>query len=265
MRRVWALVPFLALSALAEEPDTLTVVAEVKALRDVRVPAEIAGRVLRRPDDESRVVRKGDVVVQLDDVLPKAAYERAKAAREQAVEQLKLAEIEYNRDKKLAESGSVVEARLDATRSRYRQAMAALNVTEALLRTASIRLEHTRITAPFDGRLVRVYPETGEYLQLGSTAFRVIDDSTLRVIAYVSAEAVAGITPGAAVLLTNDNEKLRLSPLPGRVFSVAPAAEGKARTFRIESRFARPAGALKRARRWRAGMVGQLTFRKDER
>ena len=45
---------------------------------------------------------------------------------------------------------------------------------------------------------------------------------------------------------------MKLEPLTAKVFSVAGAAEGKARTFRVEAR------ATDKTGKWRPGMTGRL-------
>ena len=96
----------------------------------------------------------------------------------------------------------------------------------------------------------------GEYLRIGETAFRIIDDSSLKIVLYVPARALGRVKAGTVLRVGSDPElaSLKLPTLEAKVFAVAPAAEGKARTFRIEAR------ARDKSGRWRPGMTGVVSL-----
>lgn len=224
--------------------------AEVLALRDVRVPAEVPGRVIRRPADESATVKKGDVVVALDDVLMKASARGAEANARRAKARRDWTLTELERVRKLSRSKTLGQADLDQAVLASREAEEALLAAEALAAEALERLARTRIRAPFDGRLVRVPAQTGEYLGVGQTAFRIVDDTELKIITYVSAVWLSRLKVGDTLSLTADFPGAKLPSLPARIFSIAPAAEGASRTFRVEARAKRDQGG-----QWRPGMT----------
>lgn len=228
--------------------------AEIQALRDVRVPAEVSGRVLLRPENESAAVKRGEVVVTLDNVLLGAVARAARASARRAKARHEWAQIELKRVEGLFERQSVGQADVDAALVAAREAEANLAAAEATAKEMETRLERARIVAPFDGKLVRVYPQAGEYMRVGETAFRIIDDSSLKVILYVSARQLPRVKTGTKLSVESDVEGLELPVLNGKVFSVAPAAEGKSRTFRVEVR------AIDKSGRWRPGMTGRVRF-----
>jgi len=239
-------------AAAPPPPAPFDVPAELLALRDVRVPAEVAGRVVRRPEDETKSVAKDEVVVALDDVFLAALARAARANADRAQARRDWAQLEFERVGTLLEKGSVNQAEFDQAQLTLREAAASLVAAEATADEAQRRLERAQIRAPFAGKLVRVYPETGEYLQVGATAFRIVDDTGLRVVAYVSAEIVARLEPGQEVSVRAERADEQLPPFTAKIFSIGPAAEGAARTFRVEARAPRPPG------RWRPGMTARL-------
>jgi RND family efflux transporter MFP subunit len=247
--------PLLALLAALALPATgapETLPAEVQALRDVRVPAEVAGRVVERPEKESAAVRRGEVVVTLDDTFLRAAAEAARAAVERAEARRDWTKLELERVRALLQKGSVGQSEVDRALLAAREAAAGLAVLEASAKEAETRLERTRIRAPFDGKLVRIHPEAGEYLQVGQTAFRIVDDSRLRLLFYAPAPLLDRIREGGKLKVTADRAESKLPVLEAVVFSVAPAAEGRSRTFRVEARADDASG------RWRPGMTGRI-------
>jgi RND family efflux transporter MFP subunit len=240
-------------AAAAPDAPEVVVAAEVLALHDVDVPAEVSGRVVARPDDETAAVDKGEVVVALDDAIARQVARAARATAERAKARAEWTAAELEREKALAEKGTSGESALDLARLNQREAEANLVAAEAAAAEAEERLARTRVAAPFAGRLVRIPPERGEYLRVGETAFRIVDDSRLRIVAYLDGAHVARLKVGQAVGVRADFDDA--APVrTARVFSIAAAAEGAARTFRVEARLDNPRGLL------RPGMTARLSF-----
>lgn len=232
--------------------------AEVLALRDATVVAEVAGRVVRRLDDESGKVAAGEIVLALDAALHEAAARVARAQVRVAEARLEWARLDLSREEGLHGAGSAGEAALDRARVAKKEAEASLEAARAQADEAETRLARTRVVAPFDGRLVRILPEVGEFVQAGQPAFRLIDESELKIVAWVEAADLFRIDPGAAVEIeaAPPPAEARAAPaLPrARVHSIAPAAEARSRTFRVESRL-RDAGRF-----LRPGMTARIRF-----
>jgi len=254
--RVASTLPVLVvLAALASgSPPQVAawVPAEVRALRDVRVPAEVRGRVVNRPEDESAAVGAAEVIVELDDVFLSFAAQAAAASATRAAARRDWARIEAERLQGLYEKKSIGKADLDRAWLAAHEAEASHLQALALSHEAARRLDRAKIRAPFAGKLVRIYPETGEFMQVGETAFRIIDDSGLRIIAYLPPDMLPQVRPGSWLQVRPDGPDTKLPALRAKVFSVAPAAEGAARTFRVEAR------VQDKSSRWRPGMTARI-------
>ena len=237
-------------AAGAAEPEFVP--AEVRARRDVVVSAEVAAPVTRRPDKETTAVEAGAVVVTLDDTFFAAAHDAAKAALEEADAHREWAELELRRAERLVQDKTIGQAEFDRSLVEARRARATAAILKARLVEADARLKRAKIRAPFAGRLVRIYPEVGSYLQVGRPAFRLIDDSRLKIVAYVRAALLPRLRVGTDVKLHADADGPKLPALRGKVYTVAAAAEGEARTFRVEIRLEDKSG------RWRPGMTARL-------
>ena len=248
----WFALLCLAVGAAGGPPLGFEFAAEVLAVRDVRVPAEVAGRVVQRPENETAAVEADEVVVALDDVFLAAASQAAQAAADRAVAQEEWAVLEFGRIKKLFDRKTVGEAEFDQGTLKLREARTRVIAAKALAHEAEQRLARTRIRAPFAGKLVRIYPQRGEYLRIGATAFRIVDDSSFKIIAYVPADRIGLLKVGQKVAVAPERAGSPLPVLEATIFSIAAAAEGRARTIRVEAR-ARDASG-----RWRPGMTGRL-------
>ncbi len=231
----------------AANPEATGFSASVLALRDARVPAEVPGRVVKRLQDESASVKEGDPIVWLDDVLAKAALRTAEAERKQAQATLDWTKLELGRLQILRDRGSIELEAFDRAEVASRRAVAAVEAADARVHEVRTRLERTVIRAPFAGKLVRIHPQKGEYLRPGDTAFRLIDDSSLRIVAYVDALQLPLLRPGGSLAVRS--ELPRLKPLEARIVSVASGTAAQTRRFRVEARVNKPDPL------WRPGMT----------
>jgi len=221
MRRVWRLVALVAvaaaaawmLSRVAFRPRPIAVeVAEiargpvedvvanseagtVKTRAQARLGAERAGRVVDIPFREGSQVRRGDIVLRLDD---SSARTQLVAARRdsQALDALqgaarsaeRLARQNFDRTTELRDKAMVSQADMDEARSKLEAAEAERQAAEArvqsaesAVRLARDELDHLVVRAPFDGVVTRRWVEVGESIMIGQAVLEVMD--TLRVYA----------------------------------------------------------------------------------
>ncbi len=230
-----------------ESPEAMSFSASVLALRDARVPAEVPGRVVKRLQDESAALKEGDPVVWLDDVLAKAALRTAEAEQKQAQATLDWAKLELGRLQILRDRGSIELEAFDRADVASKRAVAAVEAADARVHEVRTRLERAVIRAPFTGKLVRIHPQKGEYLRPGDTAFRLIDDASLRIVAYVDASQLPSLRVGGVLELRSELPKLK--PLEARIVSVASGTAAQTRRFRVEARVNKPDPL------WRPGMT----------
>lgn len=112
---------------------------EVISPRTGRLSFEVSGRLVEFPIQNGQMVKKGDLIGQLDTADFIAARDSAKASFDAATSN-------FERSERLQPRGAVSLAELD----RARQEM---DMADAALRTAVRALEETRLLAPFDGRI----------------------------------------------------------------------------------------------------------------
>ncbi|MEH0002563.1 MAG: efflux RND transporter periplasmic adaptor subunit [Holosporaceae bacterium] len=107
------------------------------AVKIVQLFPEIDGRVAEVFFQQGGAVKRGDLLVQLDDRLVCAQLHEAEA-------RLNLATNEYDRTKKLLEKKYVSKSAFDEKKSKW-------DVAKAEVEIARVRRDQTKILAPFDG------------------------------------------------------------------------------------------------------------------
>ncbi|MEW6599458.1 MAG: efflux RND transporter periplasmic adaptor subunit [Nitrospirota bacterium] len=147
--------------------DRLDLPAEVEAWVELKVSAEVSGKVVSVPLVEGVHVKKGDVITVLDS----RDYENEVASISAEYE---LAKKNLERTKELFEENLITQARLDSEAARADNLYASLQ-------NARLRLERCRITAPVSGILNRLDAKEGLHLNVQDPVAVIIDIRSVKV------------------------------------------------------------------------------------
>ena len=148
----------------------------VEPLRRVKLQPLLPLKVKEVNFREGDRVRKGDVIVKLDDAetiikldLRKAALRSVEFRLHEIEERRRLARQNYERSKPLFEQGLMADSRFDEIKSQfavtgkeYEIAGNALNEARLGIKLAEEELEKTNIRAPFDGVISFLNAAAGE-------------------------------------------------------------------------------------------------------
>ena len=178
--------------------DDTEAVGTVQSLRGVVLRPEVSGRVASIGFAEGRRVRRGQLLVQLDDALQRAQLRQAEA-------QAAIALTELNRNRELVAKGFVSQSAVD-------QSAAALEVAQAQVALAQAQLGRMRIVAPFDGMAGIRQFDLGDYVKDGADLVNVEDSAQVLVDYRLPERHLARVKPGLSV-------DVRVDALPGRSFS----------------------------------------------
>jgi len=227
----------------------------VETRRRARLSPEIGGRVVALPHREGSRVKKGDVLLRLDDSTQRAELERARreltsaqAEHRRACLAAELARREYRRNRELADDGIVTESLLDQSESAADTGAAACEAAAAVVDTARAavavlenELRKTVLTAPFDGVVAEVSIEVGEWTTPSPPALPVppvidlLDSRATYISAPMDEVDSARIRTGQPARVTIDSHPGE--SFAGTVSRVAPYVldvEAQNRTVEIE-------------------------------
>jgi len=168
---------------------------------------------------EGEEVKRGDVLVRLDD------------SQEQAV----LAELEARRKRLAADVeriGGLVERKI-APQTQLDQTVTQLREFEARIDLQRERIDDTILRAPMDGVVLRRDGEIGEIAGAGANdvLFWVGQPRPLRIVADVNEEDIPRVRSGQRVLLRS--ESFRDQTLEAQVSDITPMGNPQTRTFRV--------------------------------
>ncbi len=141
----------------------------LEAPESVELRPRVSGHIDRVLFRDGSVVKKGDLLFQIDPRPFQAEVNRLEAQLQQAGANQTRAASEAQRGERLRASNAISAELADARRTAYQEANAAVAATRAQLEAALLNLSFTRITAPIDGRISRAEVTAGNLVNAGST------------------------------------------------------------------------------------------------
>ena len=218
--------------------DDAQAVGSLKSRQSVVLRPEVAGRVAELAFADGARVRKGQLLLRLDDTLQKAELSQAEA-------QLSIARANLKRNQELVAENFVAQRVLDESR-------ASLQVAEAQVALAQARLGRMRIVAPFDGTVGIRTVNLGDYVKDGADLVNLEDTSTLYVDFRMPERYQGQLAVGQAV-------KVQIDALPGRDFTAKvqaldPLVDANGRSVLVRAAMVPAAGAT-----LRPGMFARVT------
>ena len=196
----------------------------IEARTTVKISADIPGRVMRLAVDEGDLVKRGQLLLEIDNTQylsnvrqMQASMSGARARLDRAEQALKLAEQTYKRRRGLFEQKVIsqqemddaenvlLDARTEASAAREEKAR-----LEAALVGARDNLSKTTYRSPIDGRIVGLNIEEGEIVVVGTMnnpgtqILSVADLSRMQVLADVDETDVVDVQVGQKAKITVD-------------------------------------------------------------
>ena len=155
---------------------------------------------------------------------------------------MQVAEREAQRAEALSKAGAIAERQRDQARNALIAAQSMAADARARLANAQKQLEKTVIKAPFTGVVSARTVNAGDFVSPGTAAFTIINPSTMRLEASVSAEALSAVRLGAPVeFMVNGYGNRRFV---GRISSINPVADPATRQVRVIATIPNQGGTL---------------------
>jgi membrane fusion protein (multidrug efflux system) len=201
------------------------VVADVSA----HLAAEKSGRVVACLVDKGDQVKKGDVLLRLDD-------RHWKAMQEQAKLEVADAKRELDRWRQMKASGAVADSAFDAVKQRYDLAVVAAE-------QAAIHVDQCTLNSPIDGVVDARMIDEGEFANEGQIVFKVLDLTPLKVELSVPERDAAIVSVGDE--MTVNASSAGLGTFTARVSFVSQDASPDRFTYGVELTVDKPVEHLR--------------------
>jgi len=126
-------------------------VATLDGYVNAQVRPQVSGYIIKQNYKEGSLVRKGQVLFEIDPRPFKAALDRAQGDLAQAEAQLGKSTLDVERDTPLAKARAIAQSQLDNEIQAKLGAQAAIASNKAAVEQAELNLEWTRVTSLVDG------------------------------------------------------------------------------------------------------------------
>ena len=167
--------PVRTVRAVARDmPRYVDTVGTVQAFNTVVVRSRVDGEIGRIAFREGRIVRKGDVLVELDRRPYEAQLRLAIAQEEKDRALLDNAQVDLARYEQLMQTDSTSRQTLDTARSLVRQLEATVKADAAQADAAKLQVEYATIRAPIDGRTGARLVDIGNMVRTTDTGGLVV-------------------------------------------------------------------------------------------
>ena len=181
--KVQQVVPEYAVMAIEEEPVVVknSFPALISGDTDAEVRSNVSGAIVKKHVDEGDIVKKGDLLFEIDHAPYQADYNMALANVNAAKVGVETAELTAVNKTNLCEKGIISEYEKKLAENQLASAKAQLEQAEARLQTAKINLDYSYIKSPNDG-VVGSIPFSGGSLVGPSTATPLTTVSQIDVV-----------------------------------------------------------------------------------
>jgi membrane fusion protein (multidrug efflux system) len=209
--------------------DDVQAVGSLRSVQSVMVRPEVSGRIAKLGFTEGAHVRRGQLLVQLDDTLQQAQLKQAEA-------QAGIARTNLQRSRELLAQNFVSASSVD-------QNAAALQVAEAQVALAQAQVQRMRVLAPFDGTTGLKLVNEGDYVRDGADIVPLEDLSALTVRFALPERYADRVRPGLPVELTVDAIAGR--SFKGRVQALDAQIDANGRALQVLAQVANPGAVLR--------------------
>jgi membrane fusion protein (multidrug efflux system) len=190
----------------------------VIANEEVRLRPETSGRITAMLLDEGAVVRKGDVLITINDADLQAQLHRTML-------QMELAELREQRQKSLLENRAIAQEDYDV-------ALNQLNTIRAEADLIRAQIEKTKIRAPFDGRIGLRNVSLGAYISPNDVVATLQDYSRVKIDFSIPERHAGLVSTGDRITFRRQGSE---GDYIGTVMAIEPRIDLETRTLRIRA------------------------------
>jgi len=224
---------------------------------NAQIQPEVSGYLIRQDYREGGLVKKGQLLFEIDPRPFQAVLDQAKGQLAQAEAQMANAELNVKRDIPEAQAHAIPQSQLDTDTQALLAAKASVEADQAAVEQASINLGYTKVTSLIDGIAGINTVQVGNLVGPSAVLTAVSQVSPIKVYFPISEQEYLrmadGGSPGSVDWLTHASRiRLRLTladgstyPHPGRIIFADRQVNTQTGTIQIVGEFSNPGNLLR--------------------
>ncbi|MCC8173314.1 MAG: efflux RND transporter periplasmic adaptor subunit [Odoribacter sp.] len=216
------------IAQLTESENSIPANGTLLANEEVDLVSEVVGKVVGIYFKEGSKVKKGQLLLKVDDADLQAQLAKAEYQRKLSYDKLERQRILLQRE--------------SVSREAFDQAQTDYNVLEAEIQLLNVQISRTEIRAPFDGVMRFRYVSEGSYVQASSQISTIVDNSILKLEFNLSEHFAGSDLNGKSIEFTvKGNDKIYTA----KVYAVDPSISVNTRAVVARAAYDNRSGELK--------------------
>lgn len=202
---------------------------EVRARVESQLGFRVGGKIVSRKVDVGTLVKKGQLLMQLDPQDLQLSQAQALASLRAAETNRDLAKAELARYQELRSKSFVSQAVLDSKESTYKSAQAQVDAAQAAYRGQSNQAAYSSLVADVDGVVTAVSAEIGQVVAAGTPVVTVAKSGEKEIVIGIPEDKVDTLrkVEDVQVRLWADPKR----SAPGKIREMSPVADPSTRTY----------------------------------
>ena len=230
VERVEEIRPVRAMVVAAGTGKTIIELAgEIQPRYESQLGFRVGGKLIARKVEVGTLVKRGQVLMQLDPLDLQLAQSQAKAAVSATESTLALAKADLDRYRELRQKNFVSQALLDAKEAAYKSAIASHEQANAGLKVQANQSSYSTLYADADGVITAVQAEVGQVVAAGTPVVKLARTAEKEVRVSIpedQIEVLRQVTDLAVKTWANSNVAIS-----GRLRELSPIADPATRTY----------------------------------
>jgi RND family efflux transporter MFP subunit len=232
-------------------PDMTEYLSLLKSRHSATINPHVEGYITKIYVKSGDRVSAGMPLLQIDPLKQQAAVSSQEAARAAQDANLRYAQIQLDRERKLYAAGVVPKADVDNAQTTYDAAVAQLKSLTEQVNQQQVELRYYRVTAPMDGIVGDIPVRVGDRVAVTTLLTTVDEPGALEAYIYVPADRARNLKLGLAVhLLDEAGNKVADT----RITFLSPQVDTETQTVLAKAMLENPRG-LRVAQQVRAQVV----------
>lgn len=234
----------------ADVPQSLDAIGTVVPVVTATVRPQLSGNIFTINFTEGQLVRKGQLLAQIDPRPYQLALAQAQANLKRDQSQLNLARVDLQRYQTLLQQDSIARQQVQTQAATVEQQKGVVAADQAAIGTARLNLQYTSITAPVAGRVGLRQADIGNYVTPGDTnGVAVITQTDPIDVSFAVPQGnlpgiLARLRSGAALAVAATDQNGTTPLAQGRFLAFNNQIDTNTGTVTGKARFPNPQGTL---------------------
>jgi len=232
----------LTISA-TRDTNGYTYAGEVRGRYESKLAFQVNGKIMKRNVELGSIINTGDVLMQIDGKDIQQTINSNSAQVASAESQLRLAESNLNRYRKLLDQEAISQSLYDQYINAYQLALAGVQQAAAQYAQGVNQMDYSLLRADKPGVVSSISAETGQVVSAGQTVVTIVQDGEREVEISVPENRIQELRTLGQIKATF--WALPNMTVDGKIREIAPMADQITRTFKVRISLINPSPEIR--------------------